>query len=1401
MAKRYFNWSLAIVLMVAVVVFAAAVFVLHRWQKSTRADQALPLGNEAYAQQNWDQAATQLGRYLAVNGGDVDALLKYAEAQLNRRPVTQNNVLQAVAAYRSVLRFQPGNGAAARRLLDVYLSMNTPGEAELVARRYLEERDDPVIRRLLAGALMRQRKGAEAAAELTRIIAKDPTQVQAYELLKDLAVQRPADVNKPPAFWLEEAIARNPEAALAYVVRAHYRLQTNERTQALADLEQAEKLDLSDTDVRLRLARELLNAGALDKAREHLAALQAQKPDDQTLWSTYAELAFRSGSPEEMYTVAQTGLKNLAAQPWDFMPVAAELCIRSEHFEEAQDYLSQLRRKDILPATVAFLEGLLADKQGRLREAIASWQKAISLEETKRLADRSATPRLLLSSALARSGDLQSAIGQLRVLVSEHPDHFEGHLMLTRFLVRLRDWPEAMDEARRAQQISPNQAEAILLELQARMHMLAAAEAPAGQEKDWQGIDERLAVLDRASKGALPIKLLQVQAAMLQHKFPEAESLLRELEAAHPSELNVVLLQADLYAAQDKEQEAIARYRSAMEKFPQSADPVRGLVFFLERRNRSQECESLVKEALARVEEPGVRRELGQLLAELYRQSGPPEKLYQWLTEMARQFPEDIQPKRQLLTCSQVMQDRGQAQALVDQIKALEGDKGWQWRYEQARLWFATVKDANDFRRNYYPRVVKLLQENLLANPDEQASRLLLAATYERAGEMTLALSTYREALARAPDNIQVLVRAVAALNKAGEDAEAQDILDKAAQRGLYHPDLQKLQLQGHLRRGDLTSASDILQDFIHQDPNDTSSRLSLALVFMQQGKFEEARAILDDLKAKTPGSLSVAGAEIRLDVLRGDAQEAIRRCDEVIQSQGNAVAYLLRARTYVALKDNVKAREDFGRAITAEPKRAELWAARADFYLSLGRMEEAILDIRQALALAPQSLPVQKRAIILFLASAEPSLVREAEVMTDKALTVSSDDLQLQLFKARILALKGTGPAIEQARRMLREITDTRPKYADAWEWMTRLELQQGEPGKAVDIALRGLAHSPADRQLLLLKAKAEKEHSPMLAALTLKGLTDQYPQDVEVLIELADAYVKDGRPEQAIELLRQRRTGFEGAARRRCEMALAVTLYRSGQRDDAKLLFNTLVQAEPADPAPVMALAQLLGKEKRWPELNQVISQWRDTHPDDIATTTSVASALAGTGEKEAMQMAEDLLRMALERNPKSLPNLMLLGMLMQSAGRDEEAAALNRRILDTDPNNIVALNNLAWILCEDQQRCEEALQLADKGLTIAPDYLDLIDTRGVVYYRSGSLEKAAADFAKCIELYPTNSRTAVVPRFHLARVYAKMGRRTQAIQQLQEVLSMQERIGGLAPQDLAEAKTLLDELQKGS
>ncbi len=104
MPRRYFNWKLAIVLVISTCVLGVTAFGLRQWQRTNRAEQGLVLGNKAYDEQKWEQAAANLGRYLTVEQNDVPALLKYADAQLKIRPSKRSNVQQAIEAYGAVLR-------------------------------------------------------------------------------------------------------------------------------------------------------------------------------------------------------------------------------------------------------------------------------------------------------------------------------------------------------------------------------------------------------------------------------------------------------------------------------------------------------------------------------------------------------------------------------------------------------------------------------------------------------------------------------------------------------------------------------------------------------------------------------------------------------------------------------------------------------------------------------------------------------------------------------------------------------------------------------------------------------------------------------------------------------------------------------------------------------------------------------------------------------------------------------------------------------------------------------------------------------------------------------------------------------------------------------------------------
>jgi len=186
MPRRYFNWKLAIVLIISIVVLGVTAFSL------------------------WDEAAKYLGRYVAYEQNDVPVLMKYAEAQLKIRPLRNSNFALAIIAYQNVLRADKNNAKAAMQFTELYLLTRKPGKAELIASKYLDYNDDPEIRRMLAIALAGQNKFSEASVHLETIIQEHPDQILAYEMLGQLVKNRPDDVPVSPEM-LGQLVKNRPD--------------------------------------------------------------------------------------------------------------------------------------------------------------------------------------------------------------------------------------------------------------------------------------------------------------------------------------------------------------------------------------------------------------------------------------------------------------------------------------------------------------------------------------------------------------------------------------------------------------------------------------------------------------------------------------------------------------------------------------------------------------------------------------------------------------------------------------------------------------------------------------------------------------------------------------------------------------------------------------------------------------------------------------------------------------------------------------------------------------------------------------------------------------------------------------------------------------------------------------
>ena len=145
-----------------------------------------------------------------------------------------------------------------------------------------------------------------------------------------------------------------------------------------------------------------------------------------------------------------------------------------------------------------------------------------------------------------------------------------------------------------------------------------------------------------------------------------------------------------------------------------------------------------------------------------------------------------------------------------------------------------------------------------------------------------------------------------------------------------------------------------------------------------------------------------------------------------------------------------------------------------------------------------------------------------------------------------------------------------------------------------------------------------------------------------------------------------------------------------------------------------------------------------------------------------RESIDEMEKAGRLELAANEKR--ELVLIEEFLPKQLSREEVAALARDAIAQSGATFVPPNR-----SKKDSNVVATLELAEKGLKIAPEYADLIDTRGTAHYRLRHLDQAVRDFARCIELYPANLPAVGTSRFNLARAHAELGgSKTEAVQQ---------------------------------
>jgi tetratricopeptide (TPR) repeat protein len=176
-------------------------------------------------------------------------------------------------------------------------------------------------------------------------------------------------------------------------------------------------------------------------------------------------------------------------------------------------------------------------------------------------------------------------------------------------------------------------------------------------------------------------------------------------------------------------------------------------------------------------------------------------------------------------------------------------------------------------------------------------------------------------------------------------------------------------------------------------------------------------------------------------------------------------------------------------------------------------------------------------------------------------------------------------------------------------------------------------------------------------------------------------------------------------------------------------------------------------------------------------------------GSGDKLNLAQAERARTLAVSivtKDPRNSELLSLTAWMLRHQGKYDQEASLYRQVLATDPSNIQARNNLAWVLGDNLGRPAEGLVEVDQVIRQMGLSPQNGDTRGVLLLKLGRIDEAVAELERATKASPN-----AIHYLHLARALAAKGRATEARNLLLEgrkALTDRDR-RDLEPADLTE------------
>ncbi len=571
--------------------------------------------------------------------------------------------------------------------------------------------------------------------------------------------------------------------------------------------------------------------------------------------------------------------------------------------------------------------------------------------------------------------------------------------------------------------------------------------------------------------------------------------------------------------------------------------------------------------------------------------------------------------------------------------------------------------------------------------------------------------------------------------------SDAEELMRPVVDAMPEDPGALKLMAGALLRQQKTEEGIEMLARVAKLEPESADAQVSLGAGLLMDGKPEDARMHLE------------AALELQPDLEQADLLLALSALEEqdfdkaLAAAQGwakkspqdttpvNLMAYI-----HAQSGDMQKAKETYQSVLAQNPADPGANHSLAQVALQFEDYDTAIGHYNTILEVHKDHLPSMiQLALIDARRNDEESLAKHLE----QAIEAHPDAVEPRLIKARYFLATGRPEKVSTA---FLGLDDTKMK----------------DPNVQQTIAIAQLAGEEHAEALFTLEKLSEDNpdsaHNQYLAGLAAAGTGDNDLAEEKLTAALAI----DSNHEAA-------------------RLALAKLYARSGRYDDLQGELKRLAKMAP-DNADVLLLRAVGAREAGNPTAAVLFAQKAYDKVPHTNTVLALGSYLEVAGETDA---AQKLYRSWLQENPTDSTVRLKLAVDEMAAGAD--ATASYREVLAQDENNVIALNNLAWLLRDSDPK--ESLQLARKAAQLAPRNAAVLDTLAMVELANGNLMQAERNIMRALDQQPEEPSM----QYHRALIQQANGQEAEAAMTLKDVLA-----GDGDFPEKAEAKALYDSLK---